>query len=117
MTDESTSRNFPASSSSDSALDAIEIVLRRIEHLADELRADPDGHVRRSASELRGAFVDRAPVEPAVTRMRDGIRMLRRMNHDGARREFQRRARGLDQLDEMIVGELLPLLRRMSFDV
>ena len=117
MTDDSMSKHSPASPPSDSALGAIEIVLRRIEHLTDELRADPDGHVRRSASELREAFIDRAPVEPAVTRMRDSIRMLRRTNHDGARREFQRRAQGLNQLDEVIVGELLPLLRRMSFDV
>jgi hypothetical protein len=98
-------------------LDSIETVIRRIERLADELLADPDSHVHRSTSELRAAFQARGPVEPAVSRMRDSVSMLRRTNPEGARREFQRRAQGLDHLDDVIVHELLPLLRRMSFDV
>jgi hypothetical protein len=98
-------------------LDSIETVIRRIERLADELLADPDSHVHRSTSELRAAFQARGPVEPAVSRMRDSVSMLRRTNHEGARREFQRRAQGLDHLEDVIVHELLPLLRRMSFDV
>ena len=98
-------------------LDSIETVMRRIERLADELLADPDSHVHRSTSELRAAFQSRGPVEPAVARMRDSVSMLRRANHEGSRREFQRRAQGLDHLDDVIVRELLPLLRRMSFDV
>lgn len=117
MTDDSTSSKSPAAPPSDSALGAIEVVLRRIEHLADELLADPDRHVHRSTSELRAAFQSRGPIEPAVSRMRDSVLMLRRDNHDGPRREFQRRAQGLDHLDDVIVRELLPLLRRMSFDV
>jgi hypothetical protein len=98
-------------------LDSIETVMQRIERLADELLADPDSHVHRSTSELRAAFQSRGPVEPAVSRMRDSIAMLRQANHEGSRREFQRRAQGLDHLDDVIVRELLPLLRRMSFDV
>ena len=100
-----------------SDLDSIDTVMRRIERLADELLADPDHHVHRSTSELRAAFLSRGPVEPAVSRMRDSVSMLRRTNHEGSRREFQRRAQGLDHLDDVIVRELLPLLRRMSFDV
>jgi hypothetical protein len=95
----------------------IESLLARIERLAVELRVDPDGHVRRSAAELRAAFEARAPVEPAVRRMRDGIVMLRRTNQDGTRREFQQRAHAVDYLQEVLQGELLPMLRRLGFDV
>lgn len=103
--------------SMDSALVRIDDVLARIERYADELAADPDGHVRRSAAELRGAFVERRAVEPAVARLRDSVKMLFRNNQDGSRREFHRRAPGLDHLEKVIAQELLPQLRRMSFDV
>ena len=92
-------------------------VLARIELYADGLTADPDRHVRRSAAELRAAFVERRAVEPALARMRDSLKMLSRENQDGSRREFHRRAPGLVHLEEMIARELLPQLRRMSFDV
>jgi hypothetical protein len=95
----------------------IESVLARIEQLAVELRVDPDGHVRRSAAELRAAFKARAAVEPAVRRVRDGIVMLRRTNQDGTRREFQQRAQAVDYLQEVLQRELVPLLRRVGFDV
>jgi hypothetical protein len=92
-------------------------LLARIERLAEELRADPDGHVRRSVTELRDAFETRAAVEPAVVRVRHSVQMLWRDNHEGARREFQKRSQGLDHLQGVIANELLPHLRRMGFDV
>jgi hypothetical protein len=101
----------------DAELAHIEAILTRIEALAVELRADPDGHVRRSVGELRAAFHAREAVEPAVVRVRDSVEMLRRNNEDGSRREFQRRAQGLDHLQDVIADELLPHLRRMGFEV
>jgi hypothetical protein len=98
-------------------LKEIDGVLTRIAHLAEELRADPDGHVRRSVEELRSAFTDRRPVEPAVARVRDSVAMLRSGNQSGLRREFQRRAQGLDYLEHVVEQELLPGLRRLGFEV
>lgn len=95
----------------------IDTVLARIERLAGTLCVDPGGHVLRSASELRAVFDRRGAIEPAVARVRDSVHMLRRGNHDGCRREFQRRARGVDHLQEVVEGELLPNLRRIGFDV
>jgi hypothetical protein len=100
-----------------SKLAEITAVLTRIERLADELQADPDGHVRRSATELREAFEARDAIEPAVARVRDSILMLRTGNRDGSRREFQRRAHGVDHLEEVMDSELLPTLRRLGFEV
>jgi hypothetical protein len=101
----------------DPKLAEIEGVVARIERLAEELQADPDGHVRRSASELRVAFEGRTAMEPAVGRVRTSIEMLRRGNHEGSRREFQRRAHGVDHLQQVLERELLPTLRRIGFDV
>ena len=98
-------------------LERIAVILVRIERLAEELRADPDGHVRRSATELRAIFESRGAVEPAAARVRASVEMLRRNNRDESRREFQRRAQGLDHLDHVIEDELLPQLRRLGFDV
>ena len=95
----------------------IDLVLTRIERLADELRADPDGRVRRSARELRSVFAHRQAMEPAVARVRDCVAVLRRENQDGTRREFQRRAAGVDHLEQVVENELLPNLRRIGFDV
>lgn len=95
----------------------IDTTLARIERLAEELRADPDGHLRRSVEELRSAFNARGPIEPAVARIRDGVQMLRRGNEEGSRREFQRRAGGLDHLRDVVEQELLPPLRRLGFEV
>lgn len=98
-------------------LGQIETVLTRLERLAEELQADPDGHVRRSANELRSAFEARRAIEPAVARVRDSVRMLRRGNEDGSRREYQRRAHGVDHLEQVVERELLPTLRRVGFDL
>jgi hypothetical protein len=95
----------------------VETALARIGRLADELRADPDGNVKRSIQEVREAFTAREPVEPTVQRMQKSLQMLRRSNHEGSRREFQRRATGLDHLDDVVEGELLPNLRRLGFEV
>ena len=95
----------------------IKTVLLRFERLADELQTDPDGHVRRSAMELREAFDARQAMEPAVARMRTSILMLRTGNRDGARREFRRREHGVDHLAEVMNCELLPTLRRLGFEV
>jgi hypothetical protein len=95
----------------------IETVLAHIERLAKTLETDPDGHVHRSATELRAAFAARGPIEPAVARVRDSVHMLRRGNQDGSRREFQRRARGVEHLEQVMEEELLPSLRRVGFDV
>lgn len=94
----------------------IDLVLTRIERLAKELRADPAGRVRRSARELRSVFAHRQAMEPAVARVRDCVAVLRRENH-GTRREFQRRAVGVDHLEQVVENELLPNLRRIGFDV
>lgn len=101
----------------DGKLAEIESLLTRIEQLADELQADPDGHVRRSAEELRTAFTARQEIEPAVQRMRTSLMMLRRSNRDGLRRDFLRRAHGVDYLEQIIDRELLPTLRRVGFDL
>jgi hypothetical protein len=95
----------------------IQTALVRIERLAEELRADPDGNVRRSVEEVRAAFAAREPVEPTVQRMQKSLQMLRRDNQEGSRREYQRRAAGLDHLDQVVEGELLPNLRRLGFEV
>ena len=93
----------------------IDTVLARIERLAQELQSDPDGHVRRSANELRAAFESRSAIEPAVARVRDSVHMLRSGDRDGSRREFQRRAHGVDHLEQVVEQELLPHLRRIGF--
>jgi hypothetical protein len=98
-------------------LTAIDILLTRIERLAEDLSADPDGHVRRSTAELRATFAARGAVEPAVARVRDSVVMLRRGNQEGSRREFQRRAHTVDHLEQVVEGELLPTLRRLGFEV
>ena len=95
----------------------VDTALTRLAHLADELRADPDGHVRRSVEELRSAFETRGAIEPAVARVRDSVEMVRAGNRAGSRREFQRRATGLDYLDEVVVQEVLPHFRRLGFEV
>ena len=95
----------------------IDGLLERVERLADQLRADPDHYVRRSAVELRSAFDGRRAIEPAVGRMRASVRMLRRENADGNRREFQLRSVSLDQLDELLEQQLLPHLRQVGFEV
>ena len=95
----------------------IDTVLARIERLAEELQQDPDHHVLRSANELRAAFSSRLAIEPAVTRVRAGLHMLRGGNHAGTRREFTRRAQGVDHLEQVMEQELLPELRRVGFNV
>jgi hypothetical protein len=95
----------------------IEGILGWIERLAGQLWADPDRYVHRSALELREAFDDRRAIEPAFARMRESVRMLRRGNQDGSRREFRRRASSLDHLDTVVEHELLPRLRQVGFDV
>ena len=54
----------------DPVFTSIDVLLVRIERLATDLRADPDGHVRRSTNELREIFAARGEVEPAVERVR-----------------------------------------------
>jgi hypothetical protein len=95
----------------------IDRVLGRIEQLSSRLRADPELFVHRSALELRAAFDERRAIEPSIERLRASVRMLRRDNEDGCRREFQRRALSLDRLDGMVEQELLPQLRQVGFDV
>jgi hypothetical protein len=99
------------------ALTDIDGLLATLERLAEGLRDDPDRHVLRSALELRTVFGARGAVEPAVTRVRDGILGLRRANHDGPRREFQRRAHGVDRMEAVVEWDLLPQLRRIGFEV
>jgi hypothetical protein len=95
----------------------IDGILGRIERLANQLRADPDRSVYRSALELRAAFEHRKAIEPAFGRMRESVRMLRRGNQDESRREYRRRASSLDCLDDVVEHELLPQLRRIGFEV
>jgi hypothetical protein len=92
-------------------------LLDRVEHLASQLQADPDQYVHRSALELKAAFDHREAIEPALARMRASVRMLRRENYDGCRREFRRRASSLNHLDEVVERELLPHLRQAGFEV
>ena len=95
----------------------IDGLLGRVENLASRLKGDSDHDVHRSALELRAAFDNRQAIEPAVARMRNSVHMLRRSNHDGCRREFHRRAFGLDHLDLVMERELLPQLRQVGFEV
>lgn len=101
----------------DRQLRAIEIVLVRLAHLAGQLRADPDGHIRRSVEELQETFTTRGALEPAVARVRTSLTMVRSGNHAGPRREFLRRESGLDRLHDVIEGELVPDLRRLGLDL
>lgn len=101
----------------DRKLASIDTILDRLEHLTAELLVDPDGHVQRSAQELRSAFGSRHAMEPAVARLRGSIDMLRRNNQEGTRKEFQRRAHGLDHLESVVNDELIPALRRMGFEL
>src|SRR5688572_7687833 len=98
-------------------LERIDMVLARIERLAEDLHQDPDRHVLRSANELRTAFCQRLAIEPAVARVRDGVHMLRGGNRDGTRREFNRRAQSVDHLEQVMERELLPELRQVGFNV
>lgn len=95
----------------------VDTALTHLVHVAGELSADPDGHVRRSVEELRAAFDARGAIEPAVARVRGSVEMLRTGNRGGSRREFQRRATRLDYLDEVVEQELVPHLRRLGFEV
>jgi hypothetical protein len=101
----------------DTKLAEIDSMLARIEGLAVKLGDDPDGHVRRSAAELRAAFVTRAAIEAPVRRIRNGLVMLRRTNQDGTRRESRNRAHAVDHLEAVLHGQLLPMLRRVGFEV
>ncbi len=82
-------------------LSHVDATLGRIADLANQLGNDPDGHVRRSAAELRAAFATRGAIEPAVARLRHSV------DH----------ALGLDRLADVIVQDLLPDLRRLGFDL
>jgi hypothetical protein len=95
----------------------IDSILSRIERLADELKVDPDGHVLRSANELRTAFGARHAIEPAVVRMRESVQTLLRDNPDSVRRELPRRSHGVNHLGGVVEQELVPHLRRLGFDV
>ena len=95
----------------------IDGILGRIEHLADQLRADPDRSVYRSAIELRAAFEDRRAIEPAFARMRENVRLLQRGNQREAGNKLWPRASSLDCLDDVVEHELLPQLRRVGFEV
>jgi len=95
----------------------IEATFAQIGQLAQSLRADPDGHVRRSVEELRAAFGEREPIEPAVGRMLRSLVMLSTANQQGCRREMRRRSPGVDQLRAAVECDLLPALRRIGFEV
>jgi len=99
------------------ALERIDTKLASLSRLAEQLVADPDRHVQRSVQELRAAFASRTALEPAVTRVRRSLTMLRSGNHDGARREWERRVAGLDRISDLVERELLPELRRIGFEV
>ncbi len=101
----------------DRTFPGIDATLTRMVQLADDLRADPDGHVRRSVEELRKAFDAREAMEPAVARVRRSVELLGAGNRDLSRREFQRRSQGLDSLGNIVEHQLLPDLRRLGFDV
>lgn len=101
----------------DRQLHEIESVLTRMAHMAGQLRADPDGHIRRSVEELQETFTNRGALEPAVARVRASLTMVRSGNHAGSRREFQRREPSLDRLHDVIEEELVPDLRRLGIDL
>lgn len=92
-------------------------LLEQIEQLAARLRSDPDRYVSRTASELHAAFDDRRAIEPLFGRLRDSVRMLRRANHDGTRREFRLCAPTLDELDTVVERDVKPRLRQIGFEV
>jgi len=98
-------------------LTQIDATLLRLVQMAAELRADSEGHVRRSVEELQAAFTAREAIEPAVARVRESLSMVRIGDRAGARREFQRRAPSLDYLGYILEQELLPDLRRLGFEL
>ena len=99
------------------SLARIDIVLAQIEYLAGGLQGDPEGQVLRSASALRDAFSARREIEPAVARVRDSVHLLRGVKHQGTRRQMQRHTDGVNHLEEVMEGELVPELRRVGFNV
>jgi hypothetical protein len=103
--------------SSVSQLNHIGETLGRLVQMAETLRADSDGHVRRSVQELHAVFTARGAIEPAVARVRESLTMLRIDDRAGSRRQFQRRAPSLEYLGYVIEQELMPDLRRLGFDV
>lgn len=78
---------------------------------------DAAGHVRRSVDELRIAFMTRATIEPAVHRVVSSLRMLQAADRDGHRRDHQRVAARIDRLLTAVRTQLLPVLRRVGFEV
>jgi hypothetical protein len=100
-----------------SALERIDTTLASLNRLAEQLLADPDRHVQRSIQELRAAFASRSAMEPAVARVRRSLTMLRSENHEGSRKEWERRAAGFDRISALVERELLPDLRRIGFEV
>ena len=100
-----------------SALERIDTKLVSLNRLAEGLLADPDKHVQRSIQELRAAFASRSAIEPVVARVRRSLTMLRSGNHAGSRKEWERRAAGLDRISDLVELELLPDLRRIGFEV
>lgn len=118
MVEAAASRTDPIDAGRESpAMSAPLAQIDEVARLAEVLRADPGGHVHRSALELRAAFDDRRAIEPAFERMRRSVRMLQRGDHDECRREFRRRSFSLDHLNEVLEDELLPKLRQVGFDV
>lgn len=99
------------------ALERIDRTLASLNQLAERLLADPDSHVQRSIQELCAAFDSRSAMEPAVARVRRSLTMLRSGNHLGSRREWERRAAGLERISDLVERELLPDLRRIGFEV
>ena len=87
--------------------------LSRLEKLAKQLAGERDQHVYGAALELRAAFDDRRAIEPAVARMRDSLRMLRRASQDASRPDLGI----LLALDAAVEHDLLPRLRQVGFDV
>jgi len=90
----------------------IEASLGQIERLARQLPTDPERFVERSAIDLRTTFDDRRAIESALDRVRISVQALRR-----ALSSQPRPATTLDFLDDVILHELMPRLRRSGFDV
>jgi hypothetical protein len=102
----------------DAQLAQIELVLARMEHVASDLQMDdPGGCVFQSTQELSRAFGTRAAVEPAAQRMRDGLAILRRTPPADAREPSPQQTRQIDHLHALFLDELLPMLRRVGFDL
>jgi len=94
---------------------AVETALQAVTALIGRLPPGTDeGHVRRSADELRLAVAQREAIRPAVDRLLQSVRDLQHASLSGRRRDYQSGTESVDRLVEAIQQRLLPALSHIT---